>query len=321
VTVALAFALLLALGSAVALNWAFYRQHGQVSALPPLALSRPLRSLRLLFADRRWLVAFGVGILGWILYVAALATGPLALVQAASAGGIGILALLVWRRGAVRLSRREWLGVGVSVGGLALLGASLAGGGQRQQATAAGSWGPIALWLAVSAALALLCAGPGRRLVTAGAGYGIGAGLLYAAGDVATKAAVAGGWRLLFVPAVLAAHGLAFAILQLGFQRGGALSTAGVSTLFTNAVPIAAGMTLFHEPLPAGAPGMLRVVAFAAVVAAAALLTRKEPGAAPAPPARLQERANRVAVDPEADHAARAVDLLDRVRGHHAPAS
>jgi hypothetical protein len=75
---------------------------------------------------------------------------------------------------------------------------------------------------------------------------------------------------------VLAAHGLAFVALQLGFQRGGALATAGVATLFTNALPIAAGMTLFHESLPGGIQGALRVLAFAAVVAGAAALAGPE---------------------------------------------
>jgi hypothetical protein len=75
---------------------------------------------------------------------------------------------------------------------------------------------------------------------------------------------------------VLACHGLAFVSLQLGFQRGGALATVGVSTLFTNALPIAAGMTLFQEGLPAGVLGALRVVAFAVVVVGAALLARPD---------------------------------------------
>jgi hypothetical protein len=83
------------------------------------------------------------------------------------------------------------------------------------------------------------------------------------------------------VPVVLAFHGLAFVVLQLGFQRGGALATAGVATLFTNALPIAAGTTIFHEPLPAGALGAARVAAFAAVVAGAAALARPEPRARP----------------------------------------
>jgi hypothetical protein len=71
---------------------------------------------------------------------------------------------------------------------------------------------------------------------------------------------------------VLACHGLAFVALQLGFQRGGALATAGVSTLLTNALPILAGMLVFHEGLSAGMLGALRVLAFAGVVAGAALL-------------------------------------------------
>src|SRR5665647_3572414 len=38
-------------------------------------------------------------------------------------------------------------------------------------------------------------------------------------------------------------------------------------------------------------------------------------------PAGLEEAADALAVDPEADHAARAVDLVDRVRGNHAAAA
>ena len=274
----LALALLLALLSAGALNWGFFRQHEQASTLPPLALAHPLRSLRVLFGNGRWLVGFLVGILGWVFYVAALAFGPLSIVQAASAGGIGVLALLVWRWGGATLARREWLGVAVSVGGLVVLGISLLGrGGNAHHWGGKTSWIAIAIWLAGSGLLAAFFAGPGARLVVAGAGLGIGAGFLYAAGDVGTKAAVAGGWRLLFVPALLAAHGLGFVMLQLGFQRGGALATAGVATLFTNATPIAAGMALFHEPLPAGVRGALRLLAFAAVVVGAVLLTRSSP--------------------------------------------
>jgi drug/metabolite transporter (DMT)-like permease len=276
-SVRLALSLLLAAGSAIAFNWGFFAQHEQAAKLPPLRLRRPLRSLWLLFSNPRWLLGFLVGIGGWGLYVGALAFGPLSLVQAVSAGGIGILALLVWRIGGVRLSRRELIGVGLSLGGLVLLGVSLVGqGGNTHHLGSKGSWITIALWMAASAVLAGIAAGPGRSLLTSGAGLGIAAGFCYAAGDVGTKAAVTGGGRLAFIPAVLAAHGLAFVLLQLGFQRGGALATAGVATLFTNAVPIAAGMALFHEPLPSGVLGALRILSFAAVVIGAGLLTRPE---------------------------------------------
>jgi phospholipase C len=132
----------------------------------------------------------------------------------------------------------------------------------------------IVLWLVCSAVVAgfLVVAGP--RLLAPGAGFGIGAGVLYAAGDVATKSAVAGGWRSLFVVALLVAHGLGFILLQLSFQRGKALTTAGAATLFSSALPIAAGMAIFHESLPAGSRGVFRVLAFVAVVVGAVLLTR-----------------------------------------------
>jgi len=267
--------LALALASAGALNWGYFAQHRAAGRLPRLSLRRPIHSLVVLFVDRRWLVGFLAGIGGWVLYVAALALAPLSLVQATSAGGIGLLALLAWRATGVRPSQGELAGVGAQHGG----------GGQA-------SAGSVVLWLALSAAAAGAVAllGDRSRLAPA-AGLGAAAGLLYAAGDVGTKAAVGGGGRLAFVPALLACHGLAFVALQLGFQRGTALATAGVATLLTNALPIVAGTALFHEGLPDGAPGALRVLAFVAVVAGAAGLARAEPTRDSAPDHALGQAA------------------------------
>jgi hypothetical protein len=274
---ALALSLVLAAASAVALNWAFFAQHEQAAVLPRLTLRRPVASLRILFSNLRWFVGFLVGLVGWGLYVGALAFGPLSLVQATSAGGIGLLALLVWRISGTKLATREWAGVGLAISGLALLGVSLIGhAGHVNHLANHGALAGIVVWMLGSGLLAALVAGPLRRMLAAGAGLGVAAGLLYAAGDVGTKAAVGGGARLAFVPAVLAAHGLAFVLLQMGFQRGGVLATAGVATLFTNAVPIGAGMLLFHDPLPSGALGAIRIAAFAAVVVGAVLLTRPQ---------------------------------------------
>ena len=272
--------LALSLASAFALNWGWVAQHGAASALPPLRLRAPLRSLRSLFSNGRWLVGFLVGLGGWAFYIVALAFAPLSLVQAVSAGGIAVLALLVHYRSAP-LAGREWTGVAVGTAGLLLLAATLgsgATGGQLEHASAA------LLWLAGSAAVAGLSAFGLRGA----AGLGMAAGILYAAGDVATKAALGGGGRAAFAAAVPAAHGLAFVVLQLAFQRGGPLATAGLSTLFTNALPIAAGIALFHERLPGGAAGDARLAAFALVVAGATLLARG--GATDARSAREPDR-------------------------------
>src|SRR5439155_4570512 len=236
-----------------------------------------LRSLMLLFASRRWLAGFATGIAGWALYVAALALAPLSLVQAVSAGGIGVLALLVRRATGIRLSGRESAGTALAVGGLALLGASLAG--RSAGGSSSSSWVAIVVWISASLLAAGLGAGLGEGALAAGAGLGMAAGLLYAAGDVATKAAVVGGVALFFVPAVLLLHGLAFVSLQLGFQRGGALATAGLATLLTNSLPIAAGTLVFAEPVPGGLAGAARGLAFAAVVAGVAVLAYFSGGA------------------------------------------
>jgi hypothetical protein len=56
------------------------------------------------------------------------------------------------------------------------------------------------------------------------------------------------------------------------------LTTAGIATLLTNALPIVAGMTIFGEPLPDGWLGAVRIAAFACVVVGAVFLgERKHP--------------------------------------------
>jgi hypothetical protein len=287
-------ALLITLASALALNWGYLREHEAANTLPPLSIRRPLRTARLLVASRRWLTGFAAEIIGWGLFVLALALAPLALVQAVSAGGIGILAALVSRFSIARLSAPERAGVGLSVAGLALLGASLAGGaGAGSEA----SWTNLGLWFAGSAAAAAAAVGPGRALLGASGAFGVATGVAFAAGDVATKATVEG--DLLLVPAIVACYGAGTLLLQMGFQRGGALVTAGLATLLTNAIPIAAGMTIFHEPLPDGAFGALRILAFAMVLGSAVLFASRKVEDQP-PPAERPRSKHRAGVNADA---------------------
>jgi hypothetical protein len=262
----IALGLALAVVSAVAINGGYSLQHASASALPALSLRRPLRSLESLFRSGAWSLGFFGGIGGWVLYVVALRVAPLSLVQAASAGGIGVLAI-----GAGRLRHTERVGITFALTGLLLLSLSLG----SHPAAGRGSVTAVVAWMVVSVATAGVAAG----LLPRGAGLGTAAGVLYAAGDVGTKAAVVGGMRLLFVPGLLACHTLAFICLQLAFQRGGRLSTAGLAVLWTNALPIVAGTALFGEALPDGWRGVARVAAFAFVLAGAVALSRREPTA------------------------------------------
>ncbi len=226
-------------------------------------------SLRLLFRHRRWLVGFSVGIAGWVFYVVALALAPRTR-PGRLGGGIRICRRSSSNALQRRPSRREWVAVAVSITGLVFLGASLIGGSDAGRSS---TWAAVLAWLGLSAAVAALAAAL-APLIAGGTGLGLAAGTLYAAGDLATKAAVAGGLWLALVPAVLAAHGLAFVCLQFGFPARGALAAAGASTLLTNALPIAGGIVLFHERVPGGALGVLRLAAFVLVVAGAAAFAR-----------------------------------------------
>jgi hypothetical protein len=260
--------LALALVSTIALNLSWFIQHDAASGLPTLELRRPLTALRVLFTNRRWLLGGAAGIAGWGLYIAALALAPLSIVQGISAGGIGVLAVLAGH------GRDERRAVGLCLAGLVLVAASLAGGvPSGHDASLLG----LVLWLAVSAVAAGVLGG----VVGGGAGLGLAAGTLYAAGDVGTKSVVDGRW--LVAVAVIACNICGFAALQLAFQRGGALVTAGLNMLATNALPIVAGVAVFAEGIPAGAAGVARGIGFAAVVGGACLLARLEVAAEPVP--------------------------------------
>ena len=74
-----------------------------------------------------------------------------------------------------------------SVVGLVLLAISLAGAVRTSQQA---SLRDAAIWMLASVGLAALAAGPAAGLITRAAGLGMAAGVLYAAGDVGTKAAV-----------------------------------------------------------------------------------------------------------------------------------
>jgi hypothetical protein len=293
-------ALAITLFSAIALNWGYLREHEAARGLPPLSIRRPWQTARLLLGSRAWLIGFAAEMVGWGLFVVALALAPLALVQAVSAGGIGIRAVLVTRLSPSRLGARERFGVALSVVGLALLGASLAGGvGGGREA----SWMSLGLWLIGSAAAAAAVIGLARARVGAGVAFGLATGIAFAAGDVATKATVGG--DIVLLPVLVACYGAGTMLLQMGFQRGGALVVAGLATLLTNAIPIVAGATIFHEPLPGGALGVLRVLAFATVVVSAVLVARQDPRA-------VAEDPGRQVGDPSARRRGLAADRPDR---------
>ena len=266
----LAIGLALAMVSAVAVNWAYSREHDAAAAMPRFSPRRPLRFLSLLLGDRSWVTGFATETAGWLVYVAALRLAPISLVQAVCASGIAVLALATAHGHPRLLARRERIAVLVAVAGLVLLALSLVG---THQADHPPEWGAALLWLGASSAAAGVLALVGIGLARAPA-LGLAAGLLFAGGDISAKLVVYGGIWLLAAFALIVCYSLGTSVLQGSFQHGDALTGAGLATLATNAVPIAAGFVVFGEHLPQGAKGALQLVAFTTLIASAVLLAR-----------------------------------------------
>ena len=257
--------------SAIAINWSYSTQHDAVAAMPELSLRRPVETVRSLLRNTAWLVSFGVESVGWLLYLAALRLSPLSLVQGVGASGIVALAVFSADGHPGRLPRRERAAVGAGVTGLLLLALSLVGTTQADRKPPGYA---VAIWLGALVAASLALTGARVRIARAPA-LGLAAGLAFAAGDILSKLGVFGGiWLVAFVP-LLIVYAFGTGLLQQAFQAGGALTTAGLATLATNAVPIASGFILFGERLPDGWRGVLQLLGFAGLIGSAVLLARR----------------------------------------------
>jgi hypothetical protein len=269
-------ALALAIVSSILTNLAYSREHDAAARLPTLTLRHPLGSAKLLLEDRSWVAGFALEGGGFILYALALSFGSLALVQSVAAGGIGVLAWASAHAAHRRLEPRERAGVAISILGLLLLGVSL------QHATGEGHGGnlpAILVWLGATGVLAAAVLHLGPRLgLSAAVARGLAGGLAFSIGDISTKLATSGGVRTAFLLTLVAGYLCGTALLQSGYQeRGGAaVRVAGLATLVTNALPIAAGTLLLEEPVPTGALGVVRALAFGAVVCGAFLLAHED---------------------------------------------
>jgi hypothetical protein len=281
--------LALALVSALAVNWAYSREHAAASSMPPFSAREPLRFVRLLLADRKWLTGFATETGGWLVYVAALRLAPLSLVQAVCASGIAVLALLSVRAQGRSLAPHEQIAVSLAFAGLVLLALSMVDTTQIDREPDSPL---VILWLGSSVALALGLAASGFGLMRAPA-LGLSAGLLFAGGDISAKLVIYGGMGFVAIVSLIVCYGLGTSVLQRGFQHGDALTPAGLATLAANAAPIAAGFVVFGEELPRGMKGAMQIAAFSSLVVSAAFLARatRSTRRAPGPRTRTTEHA------------------------------
>jgi len=292
----------LALLTSVASLVGFLLKARGAAAAPAIEWARPVRSSLDLFSSGWYTFGILVAMGGWGLHVAALSLAPISLVQATIAGGLVLLTPLADRLFGHAVGRREWIGVGLTALGLAVLAATLERDGSRHSDFAPGTLALYAGALTLAAGVAWRAArgggGPTGGHRSAGAPVlALSAGLLWGASDVSIKALsseIDQGLAVVLHPLALVILALSLVGLLVSagsLQAGPAVPVIAITSAAANVTTIAAGPLVFGEPLPAGPGGVaLRLAAFALVVVAAALTppplvdeNPPPPAAAPAP--------------------------------------
>ena len=125
VELGLVLALLTAFGSVAGF---LYKFRGAREA-PSVQLSHPWHSTVELFRSPTYSLGIAIALGSWGFHVGALVLAPISLVQSVIAGGLVLLTVVADHLFGIKVTRREWIGVGLTAGGLAFLAATLAGVG------------------------------------------------------------------------------------------------------------------------------------------------------------------------------------------------
>jgi hypothetical protein len=265
----LVLALLTALGSVVGF---LYKFKGARQA-PEVQLSRPIHSTIELFRSPVYALGILIALISWGFHDGALALAPISLVQSVIAGGLVLLTVAADKLFGLPVTRREWIGVGLTALGLAFLAATMSG--DTSSAHSHYQPGTLAIFLSVVGVAGLLC---GLRVKRA-AWLAVSAGLLWATSDTSIKALSshlsALGIGVLIHPlavVILVASLVGLLISARSLQLGDAVGMIALTSAAANLTTIAAGPIVFGEPWPADTLGQtVRILAFVLVVVAASL--------------------------------------------------
>ena len=277
-SVSVQIGLLLALATAFTSVLGFLYKHRGAVESPDVEMRRPVRTSLALFRSRWYTLGIVIAMGSWGFHVGALALAPISLVQSVIAGGLVLLTVTADRLFAHRVTRREWVGVGLAALGLAFLAATLEGAGSSSHSGSDAT--TLAIWIAGLLALSVAVAAAAPQSPRSGILYGVAAGLMWAGSDTSIKALSdqlgdASAASILTDPlalviALASFAGLVFSARSL--QLGKAVPVIAVTSVAANVFTIASGPIVFGEPVPDDALGLaVRILAFALVIVAAAL--------------------------------------------------
>src|SRR3954463_4357824 len=175
--------------SALASQVGFLLRHRGAVAAPDVDVRRPLASAVGLFRSKWWAIGYGVAFVAYAFHVGALSLVSLSIVQSVLAGGIVLLAVIAERFFGFGLTRRQWIGIGCTAVGLALLAVT----GEARTGDHSSDFSAVAMvafetTLVVAGTGLILCYRVPRARNQLGILLGAAAGLLFTVTHVAVKA-------------------------------------------------------------------------------------------------------------------------------------
>ncbi len=271
--------IILALVCAFASNLAFLYKHRGACTACKVEIRHPLRTAVSLWSQRWFAIGMGVGLLAWLLHVAAMSLAPLSVVQAVLSAGLVLLAVMADRMFGFSVGKRQWWGLGLTAVGLVLLAVTLPASHGSHSSF---SFGVMAAFEAGLLGLgALFIMGPklGGPAHHHGVMLAAAAGILFGVCNIGVKAltgiAGEGVLAVLLSPwmwVALAGSAAAFYASARSLQTGDAIAVIAITGTAANIASIAGGIVVFGDPMPGTALGIvLQSVAFVLVIVASAL--------------------------------------------------
>lgn len=267
--------LLVALLSAVIYTVGLSVEQRALHGSEPISINRPLHLARVLLTNPRWVLGCVFAALGSVGLIIALGLAPVSVAQPAFAAGVACGILVITLVLGERITRGEYVALGIMPVALGLLTLSTADG------TETGTTANTPLLVAASLTTVAVCLvvvglASGRGRYMSAAAMGVAAG--FAQGSAGLQGKGLGGllidhglWNAV-VPALLSPYPYLYAVgwavgivlFQTSLQRSRASITAPVSNVAGNVFMVVMGTVLFGERLPDD-PAMLalRVSGFA----------------------------------------------------------
>jgi multidrug transporter EmrE-like cation transporter len=271
-----------AIVAALLLNYAIYLQKKAVTDLPEVDFKNLWPTIKTFLKNKPWLLAQVVNVSGFVLYSVALALAPVSIIEPIIASGVVLLAYLAIRHLGEKPRRIDYMAMAMSIGGVALLGVSLAEGIPKDKLTH--GWEiPIFSLVIIGLAIVipLLMRGSKSQLSV---GLGISVGLFFGMAAVYQRLTMMylvnlsthWQWFLVFLVLCIAMYIPAFILLQAALQKGMAIIVAPVYNGLMEFVPIVIGMAALNESFPASnLLKVVRLLAFALILTGTVILSQR----------------------------------------------